>query len=72
MKKLLMVLLVGGIFVSGCVLPHSGQIGGVFLIIPGLCLVEKNIKELDAMIEAEERAISENVQRKNPAYFLER
>lgn len=50
---------------------HTHSIGTISLMTPGLYLVEKSVKELDAMMEAEEKAIAENVQRKNPIYFME-
>ena len=66
------------LFISGChgtpQVIHSCHTHSLFrlsFMTPGLYLVEKNIKELNAMMEAEEKAIAENVQRKNPIYFME-
>jgi len=65
------------LFISGChgtpQVIHSSHTHSLFTLpfmLPGLYLVENSVKELDAMMKAEEKAIAENVQRKNPIYFM--
>ena len=47
------------------------DIGPLPFLVPGIILIERNIKEVDAMVEAEKKAIVEDAQQKNPIYYVE-
>lgn len=78
MKKIMCTIcLMLLLFISGChgtpQVIHSCHTHSLFTLpfmIPGLYLVEKNIEELNAMMEAEDKAIAGNVQRKNPVRMI--
>lgn len=77
MKKIMCTIcLMLALLVSGCAartenLPYlPNEIGILPLMVPGIYLVVESVNEVNAMVDAEEKAIAENVQRKNPVYFM--
>lgn len=69
---LLLVLLTNGCAGRTGNLPLLPNEIGVFpLWMPGICLVVKNINEVNAIMEAEKKADAEFAQMKNPVYFMD-
>jgi|GEM_PF-7092754 len=48
------------------------EVGMLPLVVPNIYLVMKNVNEVNAMMEAEDKAIAENAQKKNPIYFIKK
>jgi len=80
-KVLLTICLVLALLVSGCVglegrsnrenLPFlPNEVGVLPVFIPSICLVVKNINEINTIMEAEKKADAEFGQLKNPIYFV--
>lgn len=76
MKKVTCTICLLLMLLSGCAervgnLPLLPNEIGVFpLMTPGIYLVMKNVNEANAMMRVERETLAEDMQRKNPVYFI--
>ena len=76
MKKVMLIICLLLMLFSGCA-ERSGNLPllpneiGVFpFMVPGIYLVMKNVNEVNAMMRVERETLAEDMQRKNPVYFI--